>query len=270
TDASGDYNFGQVDNFQQFVLMADPEDIAHPMGVETYYPQEHLWENAHVFNMCGDNFYKHIELIPPMEFNGSNTLSGTVWHITPGKVQTEEDPIPLIDVVVEKTPPGQAQGRAATNGSGEYSFNYVPSSDTVYTLYVNLPGVPVSTTYEILADMGDEVFANLDFCVNIDSTEISICPAETPVITGEQPEVSKEDFVVYPNPNQGVFSIETGRFAATYSEVRIVDTMGRVVFQKQYDETPYIINMVNVADGYYSVQLMNQTDAQASPISVIR
>ncbi|MFT5021018.1 MAG: hypothetical protein ACI9CU_002423 [Polaribacter sp.] len=173
----------------------------------------------------------------------------------------------MIDVVVEKTPPGQAQGRAATNNNGEYEFEFVPNSDTLYTLYVSIPGLPVASTYEILADDGNEVFQNLNFCINEDTTEINIC---NPVITSEGPEAETEDFVVYPNPNNGRFTIETGKFASTQSEVRIVDPMGRLVFQKRYNETPFTINMVNVADGYYSVQIMNESDAQSAAISVIR
>ncbi len=270
TDATGAFDFGPVNNFEKFVLMADPEDIAHPMGVETFYPQKHDWVNADVFNMCGDNYYKHIPLIPPMNFNGTNTLSGTVWYSASGKMQTEEDPIPLIDVVVEKTPPGQAQGRVSTNNNGDYEFQYVPNSDTTYTLFVNMPGVPNATTYEILANNGGETFEQLDFCLNIDSTEINICQVSNPVITGEPVETEEEAFVLYPNPNNGMFTIETGKFALTPAEIRIVDPAGRLAFRKHYTETPITINMVNVADGYYTVQMVNETDTQSSAISVIR
>lgn len=270
TDALGQFDFGQVENFEDFVLMADPEDIAFPMGVETYYPQAYHWADATVFNMCGDDYVKHIPLIAPMNFNGDNTIAGTVWYSANGKTQTEEDPIPLIDVVVEKTPPGQARGRVATNGNGEYEFQFVPSSDTLYTLFVNVPGVPVSSTYEILANVGGQDFYGLDFCLNIDSTDISICQVQQTVITGETPDTEETNFSLYPNPNNGMFTIETGTFAESASEVRIMDQMGRMVFRKQYAETPYTINMVNITEGYYVVQILNEVDADAAPISVIR
>lgn len=270
TDASGMYDFGSVPNFEKFILMADPEDIAHPLGVETFYPQKYNWDQADVFNMCGNDYNKHIPLIPPIEFNGTNILSGTVYYSATGKTQTEEDPIPLIDVVVEKTPPGQAQGRVQTDGNGNYEFEYVPNSDTTYTIFVNIPGVPQTNTYEILADQGGELFAGLDFCLNIDSTALETCAVEQQLITGEARESSNDSFILYPNPNNGIFSIETGKFADTNSQVRIVDPMGRVVFDKQYEATPYIINMVNVAEGYYFVQIMNEREADSSPISVVQ
>ncbi|MFT4594723.1 MAG: hypothetical protein ACI9UR_000402 [Bacteroidia bacterium] len=266
TDGAGNYDFGVIENFLPFAIMANPNPINHPMASPEFYPSGHLSSTATILDVCGQTLNKHVQLLEPMDFSGTNTLNGTVWQSLSGKTQTE-DPIPLIDVVVEKTPPGQAQGRAATNNNGEYEFEFVPNSDTLYTLYVSIPGLPVASTYEILADDGNEVFQNLNFCINEDTTEINIC---NPVITSEGPEAETEDFVVYPNPNNGRFTIETGKFASTQSEVRIVDPMGRLVFQKRYNETPFTINMVNVADGYYSVQIMNESDAQSAAISVIR
>lgn len=275
TDVDGNYNFGLIENFLPFTIMADPDENNHPMAAPAFYPEGHLWSTASVLqNICGQVLDKHIDLLDALNMNGTNTFQGTVWYNATGKTQTEEDPIPLIDVVVEKTPPGQAQARVETNQDGEYVFDFVPNSDTTYTLYVSMPGIPVSSTYEILAMSGDETYCELDFCLNIDSTEINICngdgnPCIASVVTGD-PDADADGFSVYPNPNSGRFTIETGKFADTESEIRIVDPAGREVFRKRYAQTPYVINMVNVAEGYYMVQIMNQQEADASPISVMR
>ena len=271
TDNDGNYDFGVIANFLPFTIMAIPDQQLHPNAPSGFYPNGHLWTTAFVIqNVCGLSLNKHIDILEPMNFNGSNTFSGIVYYDPTGKTQTEEDPIPLIDVVVEKTPPGQAQGMVGTNNDGEYSFNFVPNSDTLYTIYVSMPGIPVVSTYEILADAGNEDYQDLNFCLNIDSTEINICNQELSLVTGNSVESSEESFILYPNPTNGRFTIETGKFAETNSELRIVDAVGRVVFQKHYAETPYTINMVNIAEGYYFVQLMNETDSDASPISVMR
>lgn len=269
TDPVGHYDFGQVNNFEPFVLMADPNDQYYPMSVETFYPAEYDWNNATVFDMCGNDYTKNIAMIEPMVFNGTNTISGTVWVETPGKAETEEDPIPLIDVVVEKTPPGSAQGRIATDENGNYRFMYVPDSDTAYSIFVNIPGVPVTNTYEVLANDGGEAFVHLDFCINLDWTEINTCQVDQG-LAAESVESDDTGLLVYPNPNNGMFTINTGIFATSDSEISIVDPSGREVFRKRYAQTPYMINMVNVAEGYYMVRIMNGNDADVSPISVIR
>jgi PKD repeat protein len=274
TNSDGDYDFGAISNLTPFSLQIRPNQIQHPYAPSQFYPEGHKWNDATVFtNNCGVALTKNFTLTEPLDFsgNGTNVLKGTVWYSSTGKTQTE-DPIPLIDVVVEKTPPGQGRGLVTTDEDGIYEFGFVPNSDTIYTLFVSMPGIPNSTTtYEILANTGNEVYCELDFCLNEDSTEINICNGDgNPCLVTTVNSNSEESFMLYPNPTNGGFTIETGKFAETNAELRIVDTAGRVMFEKRYAETPYTINMVNVAEGYYLVQLMNEKDSDASPISVMR
>ena len=270
TDNFGDYDFGSIANFLPFTIMANPDPVNHPMAVPTFYPEGHLWSTATVFtDVCGQALTTHIDIPEPMNFNGSNIFDGTVYYSQSWKTETDEDPIPLIDVVVEKTPPGHAQGRVTTNNNGGYTFVLVPSSDTTYTIYVSIPGIPVNSTYEIMADQGNQTFYNLDFCLAPNSSAINTCSLDITVIDNEI-ESSEKTFTMYPNPNNGRFAIETGKFAETESELRIIDTIGRIVFKKRYAETPSTINMVNMAEGYYLVQLINDHEFDSSPINVMR
>lgn len=274
TNSSGQYSFGAISNLLPFTIFANPNQQNHPKAPLGFYPQGHQWATANVLsNVCGLDLTKNITLEEPLVFDGTNALLGTVWYSSSGKMQAE-DPIPLIDVVVEKTPPGQGQARVETNASGEYEFTLVPNSDTLYTLYVSMPGVPVTSTYEILANTGDEVYCELDFCLNEDSTEIYICngnesPCETNTVTGSADTDSESGFRLYPNPNNGMFTIETGHFATSSSEVRIVDAMGRIVFQKHYEHTPYTMNIVNLAEGFYTVRIINEQATDITNASVI-
>lgn len=269
TTSSGAFDFGSISNFSSFAIMANPDEVNHPMAVPTFYPQEHEWSAATIFNVCGETLNKHITIPKPLNFNGSNIFDGTVYYSQSWKTETDEDPIPLIDVVVEKTPPGQAQGRQVTNSNGGYTFTFVPNSDTIYTLYVNIPGIPVNSTYEIMADQGNQAFYLLDFCLAPDSSAIDACDLDIVVINN--PVQSNEgSFVMYPNPSNGRFAIETGKFAETDTELQIVDLTGRVVFQKRYALTPATINMVNMAEGYYLVRMVNDHAADSSPIHVMR
>ncbi|MCF8459943.1 MAG: T9SS type A sorting domain-containing protein [Flavobacteriales bacterium] len=270
TDNFGNYDFGVIANFLPFTILANPDAASYPMAVPTFYPEGHLWNTATVFSdVCGQALTTNIDIPEPMNFNGSNIFDGTVYYSQSWKTETDEDPIPLIDVVVEKTPPGHAQGRQTTNNNGGYTFVLVPSSDTTYTIFVSIPGIPVNSTYEIMADQGNQTFYNLDFCLAPDSSAINTCSLDITVIDNEI-ESSEKTFTMYPNPNNGRFAIETGKFSSTESELRIVDTIGRIVFRKRYAETPSTINMVNMAEGYYLVQLINDYEFDSSPINVMR
>jgi PKD repeat protein len=269
TDVAGDYDLGVIPNFEDFVILADPDPANYPMASPAYHPDVHHWEDATVLtNVCGLDLHKDITLVSPLNFNGTSTFTGTVWYNPNGKTQTEEDPIPLIDVVVEKTPPGQPQGRVTTGVNGGYTFDFVPNSDTTYTLFVNMPGVPVVTTYEILVDQQGQTFDNLDFCLNMDSTEIDICQVGQPVVVPSPVEEPSDHVSVYPNPNAGRFTIETGDFATETCEISVIDMAGRAVFRKTYVSTPNFVNLVNIPMGNYLVRLYNEGRMHNTKVAV--
>jgi len=269
TDIDGNYDFGTIPAFEDFVILADPDQGSYPLVSPTFYPDQHNWENATViFDVCGLNISKDISLLDAMNFNGTSTFTGTVYYNPNGKTQTEEDPIPLIDVVVEKTPPGQPQGRVTTGVDGGYTFDFVPNSDALYTLYVNMPGVPVVTTYEILVDQEGELFEFLDFCLNIDSTEIETCQVGQTVVVPPSEDEGSTRVSVYPNPNEGRFTIETGEFAMEPCEISVIDMAGRAVFRKGYVSTPDFVNMVNIPMGNYLVRLYNEGRMHNAKVSV--
>jgi NADH:ubiquinone oxidoreductase subunit B-like Fe-S oxidoreductase len=62
---------------------------------------------------------KDIAIIEPITLDGSCTITGGVYGNIPGKVQ-ESDPIPGVDVVVEKVPPGNALTSDTTDSAGQY------------------------------------------------------------------------------------------------------------------------------------------------------
>jgi hypothetical protein len=67
-----------------------------------------------------------------------------------------------------------------------------------------------------------------------------------------------------------MFTINTGSYADTDSDIHIMDTSGRLVFSKRYQQIPNTVNMVNLAEGYYLVQITNGSASNTLPISVLR
>ena len=259
TNSLGEYDFGTVDPLVDFKLMADPSNTTYPTAMQTYYAGEdlytHTWTEALLLNSdCGNPTEKDIDIMLPETLDGFCTFRGALYYSASGKTQTEEDPIPLIDVVVEKTPPGNAQGKATTDAEGKFKFDFLPSSDTLYTLYVNIPGVPMSDTYEIIVNPGDTLYKNLDFCLNIDSTLIETC-----VVLGidEEPEASSETPIrVYPNPTSGQFFIRTGKLEGSDIQLEIFDSAGRTVLYRLYPNAPSDLVLKALADGYYVIRLV--------------
>lgn len=264
----GHYVLNSVPGLTDFKLMADPDDAVYSEALQTYYAGTegtHLWEAAVQINSgCGTVLQKNIDAINPPFRNGNCTLRGHVYGQINGKTTTE-DPIPLIDVVVEKTPPGNPQGKATTDLNGEFEFNLMEASDTVYRLVVNIPGLPMTSTYVIQIDPNDALYNDLDLCVSPDTTFIAKCSD----IAGIDVPEEEESLLAYPNPSQGTFTLKTGSFSGTDLTVMIFDASGRSVWGRKLENASAQIPISGLASGYYTLRAVSDNRTESLSLSVI-
>ena len=269
TNASGNYLFGNVPGQTDFRLMADPDDGVHPNVLQGYYTETgstYLWEQAAALNSgCGASLQKDIDVPAALQNNGQCTLRGALYQLNPGKVQAQEDPIPLIDVVVEKTPPGSPQAKATTDINGEFEFTLMEASDTLYALYVNIPGLPMNQTHQIMIDPNDLLYNQLDLCVNLERTFISTCTALSVV----EPIEDRSAVSVYPNPSNGSFQVSMGSFEGENTQVKVFDVSGRVVLARSFQNTPNEIQISGIPQGYYVLRIDDGQRAESLTVSVM-
>lgn len=270
TDAAGEYFFQAVPGMTAFRLMTDPDNAAHPNALQTYYDvpdPTYLWEDAFVLNTgCATLTQKDIEVIVPPTQEGQCTLSGTLWSYSgPGKLQVALDPIPLIDVVVEKTPPGTPQGKSTTDVNGEFEFNFMEVDAAIYTLYVNLPGLPMMETYSITIDPNDLLYAQLDLCVDTASGGIYRCGT----LGAEEVEPNDMLTTIYPNPNNGDFMLITGAFEGQDMTLQLVDISGRAIYTTSMTNAPGRLAVNGVSPGYYLMLIQSSSGRQTLPVSVL-
>lgn len=254
TDGNGDFDFGVVEPFTEFRLMADPDNDQYPDGLQTYYAGagqfSYRWEESADLNTgCGTITDKTIEVLEATHSEGECTFHGSFVHYNgPGKMATEEDPIPLIDVVVERTPPGSPQAMSTTDENGEFEFEFMPWGDAVYTFYINYPGVPMLTNYEITVSPYDTLYTDLIFCLSEDSARIDIC---FPAGIDEQVTESASQILAYPNPSNSGMSINAGQFDGKEASFTLFDSAGRKVWNRGYGSTPTSFSIPEQAPGIY-------------------
>ena len=270
TNASGNYMFANVPGQIDFRLMADPDDASHPAVIQGYYTGSaptHLWEQATPLNSgCGAVLQKDIDLPAALENNGQCSLRGALFYGVTGKTQTQDDPIPLIDVVVEKTPPGSPQSKATTDINGEFEFALMESSATLYTLYVNMPGVPMVSTYEILVNPGDTLYQNLNLCFDSLSNEIGPCLVNS---VEEPPQGTDTRPLVYPNPSNGSFQLVAGSFEGQEILVTIFDASGRTVLNQSFQNTAKEFQFSGLNQGYYLLRIDDGKRTETLSVSVL-
>lgn len=91
----------------------------------------------------------------------------------------------------------------------------------------------------------------------INSASVNIC---TQTFTLDNSEFEKIDFVLYPNPNKGNFTVQFDCDSTKVVEVTVHNILGQKVYTRTFDKAPYFyqnIQMQNTNAGLYLVTVTN-------------
>jgi subtilisin-like proprotein convertase family protein len=103
----------------------------------------------------------------------------------------------------------------------------------------------------------------------IDSVSIEICSSTYSTLGTSNFEIN--DFVLYPNPNKGDFTIRFSSTNAAAIKVFVTDMLGRKIYQKEFENTGNIyqnIQLKNTAAGTYIVTVVDGDRKGVSKIIV--
>jgi len=271
TDANGVYSVS-APAYAQYILRVAPDPSLYPATCPTYSGNAHDFELAQQINSdCGNSIVTDIQVLNWPLNGGLCTLTGVVYGgqfmlgELYGKV-AEEDPIPLIDVVVEKVPPGGSfvMGHDITNINGVYTFNFMPETGTdEYIIHVDIPGVPQVSSYNITVGPGDVLFAGLDFCVNDGQSGPVGTDTCSVLVTRVNTMEMALGLTLGPNPTAGAVRAElSGAAPGVPVEVVVHDATGRRVLQTTLRSDALMFDMSGQAPGLYNVAV-TQGDRKA-------
>jgi subtilisin-like proprotein convertase family protein len=202
TDASGNYYFPSVDH-SNYLIEVFP-NATYTTLVPTYYGNVFLWDSAIVVShdcYMADTF--NIVTVEEMVVTGPGLLQGTIVE-DDGFGRAPGDPIPGVDVKLGRNPGGQLVTSTQTNGSGTYTFANLPYDD--YVVYVDITGLGSDSTYNVTVDAANPTYLNLDY--EVDSTEITPVQNSATGVTPNTVPAKMNAFSVYPNPSNGIATIE--------------------------------------------------------------
>ena len=189
-----------------YVIYVKPDQGTAAKLLPCFYGKTHKWEKATVINVaCDDTTHIIIEMLelPAATSSGPARIAGRVTTSGTGKLSAAGDPVPGIDVAIEQIPGGSIQQMAITDSDGEYEFKDIPSGKT-YAIHVDVPGLPLDTTYEITVNDNDSIFLDKDFCV--DTSWIDLC-GDTALSIAKINKMEFNSMEVYPNPYKGEITI---------------------------------------------------------------
>jgi len=267
----GNYQFAQLPIYAEpYMLKAVANSITHPSAMATYYAtfgagqdtSTHRWDDSaltyYLTSNCGQTDVRNIKVLANAVADGQAILSGHVyWGEPPGKTEAAQDPIPLIDVVVEKTPPGNAFSHDVTDDLGYYEFSDVPAIPVsqYYLIYVAFPGIPMDEVgHAITVTPEDVAFTDLNFYVDTVNN----------VIWSHGPNSIKEEVLrldglrIMPNPMRDQMTVVLPARFGTAASYRMMAVDGKMVEQRQLaNNGPITVERGTLPSGIYFIEVTN-------------
>ncbi|MBX7182757.1 MAG: T9SS type A sorting domain-containing protein [Bacteroidia bacterium] len=281
TDANGRYRIqGNLDDVFYY-LLARPRNISNiPLAVCTYFDFDtipvYLWQNADsVFSNCGDTTTLNFPLVEVEPHSGPGRVWGYIrWDNAYGKTETSNDPIPLIDVVIEKdSVPSRLIDYTQTDNNGYYEFNNLPADivgGDCYRIYVNyaglehfnsaMPGTP-DQTYTPCLNFNDSVEGELNFWIDtLNAPGSDVAPGiymnNNPTPDGIDEDNLANWVQIYPNPADDYMSVKIRNAEFRPVSIKIHDVAGKLVFEQfNYSKNELILTPEQIVPGMYMIEI---------------
>ncbi|MGE0634821.1 MAG: T9SS type A sorting domain-containing protein [Bacteroidia bacterium] len=267
TDGNGNYQFLNLP-LVDYIVKAEPtQTVPAPDYMPTYYHVTDTvfdWVDAQITSVeCGTMYANtDIDMIEILHLSSTCTFEGYVYLVTIGKTQTE-DPIPLIDVIVKKTPPGNAiawtqtgdGSQAPTLNLGQFRFENMPASlDSTYSFVVNIPGLGMQSNYSIEVAFDDSLYGNLNFYV--DTTQGSGGIYTYNPLGLEALKYKPHEMVAFPNPFTDNCELRFTNIENTGFAFTLFDVTGKQILRDEKEQgNTYTINTQTLDQGIYIAEV---------------
>lgn len=246
---NGTYQFDSIP-YGEYRIAARPDLGMYPNVFTTYYGDTTDWVNCQTAITTADTFGIDINVLYGNAQVGTSSLEGNLSLNTWLK---NNDPVPGIDIIVERDPEEEPVIETNTDIFGEFSIPALDDGD--YKIWVDMPGLPMAGTYSFTVANGT-VVSGLDFQVGADE----IFPTSMVITSINESTTNQPGRVsVYPNPfvDNTIINIDTE--SETKISIDVYDITGKLVYkviqeQLNLGSSNYTINGINDA-GIYLVKV---------------
>jgi hypothetical protein len=283
-NSNGDYLFTPL-YAGNYLIKVIPDTTDFPTGVPTYYGNAFQWDSSIVYTHgCSQVDTADIELVVLLGGTGTASVSGYILEgdsfgaarfgsgTHPLLPCVPGGPLKGIDVKLGKNPGGGIQARVNSDSTGFYEFTHVP--DGMYTIYVDIPNLPMDSTRQITIAAGDSSIQNNYFA---DSASIYINP-DTVVPVGIYASAKKYEngFSIYPNPARGDLYVNYTLKQSDYVSFEIRNAMGQLIRTEPSRKHPegkniFVFNtdQLNLQSGVYFISILTGNKKYTQRLVVI-
>lgn len=261
----GSYNFNSVKYVPDYWLKVIPTNGNSGNFIESYHGSELRWDDEVSYKLS-DSCSAHIQNISPRKLNtvisGDFVISGNVSTTDPGGQVEGTDPIPGLDVVLDKIPPARNTiATTQTDINGNYSFENLPEG--TYLITIDYAGLPADTIYEVVLDSNSNEVVNVDYCVDTTTVIEGCMPSQ---VGSKEVEVLK-GVNVYPNPMNNQLIVDGMDEPYTY---QLVNLDGRVILNSGSVNGQQILTVENLSKGTYFVKVNSVSENVYKVFKVVK
>ena len=139
--------------------------------------------------------------------------------------------------------------------------NDISSDPQVFTGSFNWTAAAETKNDENVMVIHDQAIANQYYqslCANFSDLGGAACRPETVSHTGvNNSSFSKNSFSVFPNPFEEELTLTVGNFLGT-SQVKIIDQLGKTIYEVQLDKLKTTLDLKNLTSGFYFISVTSE------------
>ena len=263
--SSGNFLFSNLPIGNYFVKSDILNTASFPFLHSSYYDSTYKWSNANIVQMmCGATksiTLKMVEFTQPAI--GNCKISGILTYTSVNK-STNGEPIPGAEITLEQEPDDEPIMVTTSGNDGTYDFLDIPAG--LYSLSVEIPGMPQFSTYTLSLTTTDTVFSDIDFYVDTAGVNQGIHSDSiifVPIINNEVVSLK-----IYPNPfTENVFvSFEIknkSNFSISITDIKGIEiyTTGNVTYMPGNYDININTKFEKLSSGFY---LLNIRDSKST------
>jgi hypothetical protein len=187
----------------------------YPMILNTYYDSTYKWNEATTLTLnCGDSTFININMVEvAQQATGNGVANGNIIYVSNNK-SINGIPVTGADIIVEKTIDNSPVIETQSDTDGNYFISNIPYGD--FSIYVDIPGIPMITTHSFAINEEDSTFENLNFYVDT-ITNLGIY-ADSTLLNSS---VIADNFSIKVNPNPFIDELNINYTLKNNSNVNI-------------------------------------------------